>query len=147
MVKFVVMSRDAVESLRVAENVKYAVLSISNTGDGPPKIRCGPNLMGVLCVQFDDALVDSVGKRSLNTAQAAQMVRFADRMVADGADVVVVHCEAGISRSAATAAVLSARYGLDNRHLFRLPYLPNRKVLRLLSEVSDGLGEPATGAQ
>jgi predicted protein tyrosine phosphatase len=55
---------------------------------------------------------------------------------------VVVHCEAGISRSAAVAGALSKYFLGDDSKFFRTPYLPNRMVYRTLLNLLNGQENP-----
>ena len=74
--------------------------------------------------------------------QAMEIVAFmAERKVESGDDVLVCHCDAGISRSGATATFACEFFGLDyGEFLQDNPYLkPNPMVLRMLREAA-GLG-------
>ena len=54
-------------------------------------------------------------------------------------EAVIVHCEAGISRSAATAAALAKHYNGDDRVFWMMPqYNPNKLVYRVLLDVLRG---------
>lgn len=55
---------------------------------------------------------------------------------------IVVHCEAGISRSAAVAGALSKYLLGDDSKFFRTPYLPNRMVYRTLLNLLNGQENP-----
>jgi predicted protein tyrosine phosphatase len=56
--------------------------------------------------------------------------------------IIVVHCEAGISRSAAVAGALSKHFLGDDSKFFRTPYLPNRMVYRTLLNLLNGQENP-----
>jgi predicted protein tyrosine phosphatase len=72
--------------------------------------------------------------------QARELVTWTDALAAPGAPGhVVVHCMAGISRSSAIAWFLAHRHGADLH--WQAHFMPNRRVLRLLVEVS-GLAVP-----
>lgn len=74
--------------------------------------------------------------------QAMEIVAFlAERKVEEGDDVLVCHCDAGISRSGAVATFACEFYGLSySAFLLDNPRLhPNPMVLRMLREAA-GLG-------
>jgi len=56
--------------------------------------------------------------------------------------VVVVHCEAGISRSAAIAAALSKHCIGDDSVFFRSPFIPNRMVYKILLDCLNNQDNP-----
>jgi len=74
--------------------------------------------------------------------QAHQIINFIDR-VKDEVDTLVVHCTAGISRSAACALFAHRYLGTDEEEFWRLnsQILPNEYVLSLLMEASGLRGD------
>ena len=55
----------------------------------------------------------------------------------------MVHCFAGISRSAAVAAAISKLKGLDDSQFLDEPFEPNVRVYRTLLDVASGRGDYA----
>ena len=53
----------------------------------------------------------------------------------------MIHCEAGISRSAAVAAAIAKLKGLDEAQFFDEPFEPNGLVYRTILEVASGRGD------
>jgi predicted protein tyrosine phosphatase len=51
---------------------------------------------------------------------------------------VVVHCEAGISRSPAIAGALAKHFNGDCSEFFKYPYIPNRSVYKILLDTING---------
>jgi predicted protein tyrosine phosphatase len=49
-------------------------------------------------------------------------------------DVVIVHCGAGVSRSAGLAAALAKWYNGSDLEFFKPPYAPNMLVYRTMLE-------------
>tara|TARA_Y100000310_G_scaffold340792_1_gene437777 strand:- start:3420 stop:3902 length:483 start_codon:yes stop_codon:yes gene_type:complete len=47
-------------------------------------------------------------------------------------EVVIVHCQAGQSRSAGVASALSKFYNDDDKRFFHMPYTPNMHVYRTM---------------
>ncbi len=119
----------------------WAVVSISDPNSRPVDLR--PGWYNVLWVQFKDIDMDKlmnpflradVAKRYVlfSDAMADQVTCYVDRMVAFGVEGILVHCEAGISRSAAVAKWIAERHGLPS--LEPVVKLHNRYVYRLLKE-------------
>jgi predicted protein tyrosine phosphatase len=121
-----------------------AVISITNPGTTPASIR--PGWGALLRVEFMDYDMDSIvspwiradieqlGKH-MTAAQAAEIVAFV-RELPEGITELLVHCEAGVSRSAAVALWACGRSGLTYRPADFLCH--NRFVFRLLGEAERG---------
>jgi predicted protein tyrosine phosphatase len=129
----IVASRHRVEAgLRVG--VPFALISITDHGAPPARLPPDPLRRGVLRLGFDDARpedqpLDGWERPRLMTAADARAVwRF---FLSHQHDVgtLVVHCEAGWSRSPAVAAAILHAIGEDATPLFRA-YHPNVFVFR-----------------
>ena len=81
-------------------------------------------------VDPDSRLESSRGYQPMATTDADKIVEFVEQ-VAPNVDVILVHCKAGISRSAAVAMWIAARYELPFDHSY--PHI-NDYVMRLLKE-------------
>lgn len=113
------------------------VISIHDP-DKAPEFRLGeklPKVVGVLTLPFWDELEDGYG--CMNQSHAKDVAEFVMKH-AKGANVIVVHCEAGISRSAGVGAALAYFMNGDDSYFFRGRFVPNRtcysRVLRALLE-------------
>ena len=111
----------------------WAVISIGEPDMKAPQIKEGWH--DVLRIFFHDVNPDKVVELSskyvgMSDSQADQIVEFVSR-VAPNVDGILVHCNAGISRSAAVAEWIAKRYELP----FDYSY-PNSNsyVLRLIQE-------------
>ena len=111
----------------------WAVISIGESDMKAPQIKDGWH--DVLRLFFHDVNPDKVVELSskyvgMSESQADQIVEFVSR-VAPNVDAILVHCKAGISRSAAVAEWIAKRYELP----FDYSY-PNSNsyVLRLIQE-------------
>ena len=111
----------------------WAVISIGEPDMKAPQIKDGWH--DVLRLFFHDVNPDKVVELTnkytgMNKSQANQIVEFVNR-VAPNVDGILVHCKAGISRSAAVAEWIAKRYELP----FDYSY-PNSNsyVLRLIQE-------------
>ena len=113
----------------------WAVISIGESDMKAPQIKDGWH--DVLRLFFHDVNPDKVVDLTntykyvgMSESQANQIVEFVNR-VAPNVDGILVHCKAGISRSAAVAEWIAKRYELP----FDYSY-PNSNsyVLRLIQE-------------
>lgn len=120
-----------------------AVISISDPGSRPVDLKAG--WYKVLRVQFHDIdmckaygahlRADILKRYSPAMVEHAETIaHFVHRMKADGVESIMVHCEAGISRSAAVAKWIADTYHLPS--LGPAVKLHNRHVYKLLSEVT-----------
>lgn len=109
----------------------WAAISISTLGDFP--VLSEHNRVGLLRLVFADTL--ELGKPdSFTSSLAVKILDFVEQMW-DEAEVFLIHCEAGLSRSPAVAAALSRIYYNDDGPWFELDF-PNGLVYQLLIEAN-----------
>ena len=104
--------------------VEYAVISIRDSHDSIPDavLAESPLRRAILRLRFDDiGDIDDAdeappGYLLFGESHARQIVRFVDAHL-HAIQGLIVHCEAGISRSAAVAAVLSRAINGDDAFL------------------------------
>lgn len=102
------------------------------------------NRVGLLQLSFEDSDLEQpfgeVPKRNLFCkAHAEQILIFVDD-VWDKIETLLVHCEAGLSRSPAIAAALShIKHGPATDKMYFVRYTPNRLVYRKIMEAKFGL--------
>lgn len=111
----------------------YAVISIQDT---PPEqfgfvFTESKYCQGVLTLYFDDIEAPWDGLRLMSEEQARQIIAFLDAH--RDADDLLIHCRAGISRSAAVGIFARAFYGQPPISETG-NYVPNQYVYRLLCE-------------
>ena len=114
----------------IVANKKWAVISIATIPNNWPTIEANENFKGVLRLTFAD--IDSRYKDLVMFSEdhAEEIIGFVDALK-DDLDVLIVHCEAGLSRSPAVAAALHHEiYGNDGP--FFKSHYPNRFVYRTL---------------
>ncbi len=130
-VKFVSRSK-AESTLGIAD---CAVISITEPSSflGFADLREG--WFEVLRMEFDDVDPETCFDQSnkfLSTHQARVIAAFVDS-VAPNVSLIMVHCKAGVSRSAAVAKWIAERYGLPFDHTYKYY---NHHVYKLLSSNS-----------
>lgn len=148
--KITVMSRQkAIEYCSEAHRVKSAIISISDPRveyDAAPQKTQENKVAGILRLCFSDAdrpgvdVYGNVVSESdlLSDNDAEKIARFVNRYK----DInIIVHCDAGISRSAGVAAAIMSYLWRDDSEIFDSPrYYPNawcyRKVLNALMKYS-----------
>jgi protein-tyrosine phosphatase len=132
-----VMSRaKAIEFSFEPHKERIAVISISDTDKENPEFSDDSKnrIFQRLRLHFDD--VEIGGKNCITDEQANEISQFIFD-VRNKADKIVVHCEAGVSRSAGVAAAIMKYLNGDDWGIFDNPrYCPNntcyRKVLNAL---------------
>jgi len=114
----------------------HVIISISTPYDIIPKISQNNNTIGILNLVFDDSdhkildFKEQVGRdQVLFTDEMAFCIfNFIERMK-ERIEIIIVHCDAGISRSSAVAAGLALYYNKDDKWIFNSKlYYPNRFV-------------------
>lgn len=138
---FFVYSRGAIEALP-PHDVGHVIVSITTTADDQAKLRLGPSCQGVLRLSFIDADEhrDDQPNVLFGPKHARAILDFVTRH-RDTIERIVVHCDAGLSRSPAVAAALAVCLGQSDREFFQR-YRPNMLVYRaLLNEHHAGYGQ------
>ncbi len=127
-----VYSRRALEAVRPHE-VAHVIISITSGPDDVARLRGGEHCRGILRLSFPDvdAASDRFPEAELFSPEHAR--RIWD-FVLQHPDVerIVLHCDAGISRSAAVAAAIGRVLNGDDTEFFSGKYQPNMRVYRLL---------------
>lgn len=107
----------------------WAAISITSGHEHP--VLNDVNRVGLLRLVFDD-ITQANTPRSFTPALAAEILDFV-ASVWDRAEVLLIHCDVGLSRSPAVAAALSRIYYGDDGPWFELDF-PNRLVYDVLVE-------------
>lgn len=127
---------DARDFCKEEHTFRTCIISISTVGGKAnylPKTSVN-RILAVLPLWFDDELC---GANSFDKDIAAQILRFID-IWKSHVDCILVHCDAGISRSAAVCAALKRYLGEDDWDIFRDPrYDPNALVYHTMMEQID----------
>lgn len=147
-ISLLVLNRFIAEQYVNDTGQKYVMVSFHGTDQERASIPEHPNLLGVVYVRCDDCERESEGK-PITRFQARDVVQLIKKHLSE-INLIVVHCQAGISRSSGCAAALSRLINGEDQFFFDC-YRPNRLVYRtVLNEGLDiGLGgeEIASDAQ
>ena len=137
MQKVIVLNRE--QAIRLTEtdsSLERVIISISSLWDNPPKFNKNNFAIRAVCnLFFDD---EESGPNTITEADAAKIKAFLLQWY-DKVDQIVVHCDAGVSRSAGVAAAILKYYTIDDSQIFdNWKYCPNmlcyRMVLNKLTE-------------
>ena len=131
-----VMSRAKfIEYTKSNHRLTSAVISISSPHEGIVHISNSQNNGVVLLYRatFDDTdRADNTSLVPLDLMQAEIMAKFVKGAI-DKVDKIIVHCEAGQSRSAGIAAAILKYYTNDDTSIFNNPrYTPNMLCYRMM---------------
>ena len=104
------------------------IISIRSIGDTPPKklfLHSNLQVKDFITLAFDDVTTYCQGYYPITEQQARKIAKFVMRYK-DSVEQIVVHCDAGISRSAGVAAAIAKYLNLNNDRFFKEPYDPNK---------------------
>ena len=105
---------------------KYIIISITDKDNANPTFNKNDTMSGVLKLKFDD--VDD--NNGITDSDVQKIIKFIIEHLYN-TDLIVVHCEAGISRSSGVAAALSRWMNNDDMWVFENPrYLPNERCYK-----------------
>jgi len=138
---------DKLTAIKVAEIFpkSFAVISISTPGDEPPKFPTNKSLKFLLPLSFYD--IDPTSwktpewKESLkkykdgifSEEQAKQIIKFVYELEENGINILIVHCDAGVSRSAGVGAAIELILNGSDKAVFNnRKFIPNRFVYRTI---------------
>ena len=107
----------------------WAVISLSEWGSEPVKLKDG--WYAVLRQEFHDIDEPQEPYDLFTPDQAQEIIRFVDAHAGNSRGILV-HCRAGISRSAAVAKWIAGRYDLPFPEGYSLY---NKHVFKLLSQI------------
>ena len=128
-----IMSRaDAVRYSKEIHNEASAFISISDFDGDCPKLLSGigNGIFAQCTLKFDDV---EYGKMNCITEYDAQKIVSFVTESAINADKLIVHCEAGVSRSAGVAgAIMKALYDNDWEVFSNPRYIPNMTCYRMV---------------
>jgi predicted protein tyrosine phosphatase len=132
-----VYSRQALEAAAPHE-VPHIVISITSSPGDQARLRNNGARLGVLRLSFPDVEVASElhpEGELFSREHAAQVWRFVEEHRSK-MERIIVHCDAGKSRSPAVAAALARILDGDDAAYFGGRYVPNMRVYRLLLELA-----------
>ena len=113
------------------------IISITDVGSSPNHFnKENKYIKDILPLQFDD--VDYGQKNCITYEDARMIIDFVSKWT-NKVNLVIVHCEAGISRSAGVCAGLMKIYNGDDFEIFDNPrYCPNMSCYRTILETYFG---------
>lgn len=126
-----VLSRKAArnESFRLIE--RTGIISITDFGSEINRFARSDKIIGICRAAFDDTLS---GKSSISKTDAFRIASFI-KMLPEDADLII-HCEAGISRSAGVAAAICFVKNIDDSWLWDAKgrFAPNVTVAEMITK-------------
>ncbi len=131
-----IFSRQAIEKACAANPfAPVAIISITDVFEPLANIPANYNTRCCLRLQFNDVFEDESGTMCQADADdIAEFVYDIDENRIE-ADEIWIHCEGGVSRSAAVAAAISKHLYDDDMWVFSNPaYYPNMWVNKLVTE-------------
>ena len=126
--KILVTSEQEAVALSRGLSRKTAIISITAPGQERPVFAKSEFITGIFRLCFSDIASEVPGMRMPEQSDFEGLRGFLDGISSLGTQQIIVHCGAGISRSAGLAQAVSEYLGTDV-HIFDNPaYIPNRLV-------------------
>ena len=142
----IVMSRHDAENAYNGSNndnnIPTAIISISDIGQNEANIKQQGNVTSIKRVWFDDAEAPSID--AITKHDAEDIANFIKTIATDGiTERIVIHCGAGVSRSAGVAAATMLYLMGDDSKIFNNHhYRPNMTCYRrVLDELTRDLSD------
>ena len=115
---------------------RWGCISIANTADEFAAIS-EANRVTLLQLAFRDIARPHPDHIAFSDDHAHEILDLVSHFW-DDIETLMIHCDAGISRSSATAAAIARLKFGDGSEFFEPPYEPNPRVYQVLLEVSGG---------
>lgn len=129
--QFIVLSREKARKFSYTNIDKPTIIiSITDVGSEPNRFNHNSGILNVLHLQFND--VDIHEPFCITETDACKIVNFVSRYL-NKAKQIVVHCEAGVSRSAGVCAALMKVINGSDFEIFDNPHFcPNMSCYRMV---------------
>ena len=129
--KFKVMSRENARKHSFCEDIdKCVIVSINGTEEELNQFNANPAIHDVCYLVFDD--VETNRANCMSRSDADKILAFVDKNL-NQVDEIIIHCGAGISRSAGVCAALMLILNGNDSKIFNNPYFrPNMHCYRLV---------------
>ena len=124
MIKFTVMSYNKARKHSYNPNIEDCIIiSIRDYEEEARFNNHNPHIKGVLYLNYND--VEGHGEHCMTRRDAEKIIQFVNQHIGS-VEHIVVHCEAGVSRSAGTCAGLMQILTSSDRDIFENPrFNPN----------------------
>ena len=128
---FLVLSRkNAIEFSGKEHQTPYIIISITDVNSENVVFKESSQLKGIVRLKFNDT--DSEGVPAITSKDAKQIIDFVEEWK-NHVELIVVHCEAGISRSSGVCAALMLWLNGDDTPVFdNAFYKPNMRCYRTI---------------
>lgn len=136
-VQIVVLNRIEAEEFECER--PWACISITTTESDAADIP-DENRVALLRMVFADITTPLRDFILFHDSQAHDILDFVTQQWGR-IETLLVHCDAGISRSSAVAAAIARLKGEDEAEFFDEPYDPNPRVYQTIREVATGRGD------
>jgi hypothetical protein len=135
--KFEVLSREKARKLSFKQDIEDCVIvSITDVDSHYNSFAQNPHIKGVCHIKFDD--VDFGETNCITAEDGVKIVNFINHYVGK-VDKIIVHCEAGVSRSAGVCAALMQIINGSDMEIFENPkFCPNMSCYRTILETYYG---------
>ncbi len=114
-------------------NRDWVAISISDPFSDPPTLEGG--WQSVLRLRFSDIEKEDKPSVMFSARDAQSIIDFVWRANEAGVENILVHCKAGVSRSAAVAKWIAGEYHLPFDHDY---FLYNRHIYSTLCKIANG---------
>lgn len=131
---FTVLSRSSAIAYSYRNDIpKTEIISISEIYDMFPEFNDNRKIKRILKLKFDDT---EIGEPNHITREDARKIAEFVKSIMPDTEQIIVHCTAGISRSAGVCAAILKYLKGDDSEIFDNPkYFPNMTCYRMVLEV------------
>lgn len=115
---FLILSRKQLKEYNWDKKKKYGVISISKPGEEPSWLKLEDYIFGIIKLGFYDVEETfDVEIFAMSDDDAEAIIDFCN-IIMPSVDILIVQCDAGISRSAGVGAAISKYYFGDDQWVF-----------------------------
>lgn len=137
IIEFEVMSRKKAKDFSFQENIEDCIIiSITDVNSNDNCFANNLHIKGILRLKFDDCETNE--PNCITKEDAIKIIKFVNNHISN-IRKIIVHCEAGVSRSAGVCAALMLIITGSDSQIFDNPrYCPNMSCYRAVMEAYYG---------
>lgn len=135
--KFEVLSREKARKMSFKQDIEDCIIvSITDVDSQFNRFNDNPHIKGICHIKFDD--VDFGEENCISNEDGQSIIAFVNKYI-NSVDKIIVHCEAGVSRSAGVCAALMQIINGSDMEIFDNPkFCPNMSCYRTIMETYYG---------
>ena len=130
MMELMILSQQQAEEMAPLLNIKTSIISITSPDDEDVKFQYNKNIDKIFRMKFHDIITDMKIEPFIKAPRQEDFAGLKDFVDSLDCDLLIVHCAAGQSRSAAVGAAINEYLNLGYKIFGDTRFCPNHTVYK-----------------